>query len=176
MDQPVPMMGSGGANVIQQTKLIQGFQVLALAMSFARWPSGKGRRYSAEACLGLRKPRIEDVCMRVPGGSVLAYSGGPLLTLPVSPPPPLSLSPSCQFSCRLGRRMSEILVFLVVPAFRGAVALRHVSETVDTTHAALSRIDCHQQGTMVQIVERMQTMGDLRALQMQMQMQCACRS
>lgn len=170
MDQPVSMMASGGANVIQQTKLMQRFQVRMLAMSFVRWPSGTGRRYSADACPGLRKPRIEDICMRVPGGSVLGYPGGSLHILSIS------LSLSCQFFCGPGRRMSEILVFLVVPAFRGAVARRHVSETVNTTHAALSRIDCHQQGTMAQIVERLQSMGDLRALQVQMQMQCACRS
>lgn len=88
MDQPVSMMASGGANVIQQTKLIQGFQVLMLAMSFVCWPSGTGRRYSADACPGLRKPRIEGGCMRVPGGSVLGYPGGSLHTLSVS----LSLS------------------------------------------------------------------------------------
>ena len=63
---------------------------------------------------------------------------------------------------------------LFVPAIWDAVAPRHASETVNTTHAALSRIDFQQQGSRVQIVGRMQTMGDLRALQMQMQ--CACRS
>lgn len=67
---------------------------------------------------------------------------------------------------------------LFEPAIRGAVAPRHASETANTIHAAPSGLDCHRQGAVVQIAERVGTMGDRRALRMhmQMQMQCACRS
>lgn len=113
---------------------------------------------------GLRKSRIEDVCMRVPAGSLLGHPDGSRHTLK---------SALLRARETYGRR-SGLVGCVRLPG--GAVARRHVSETVNTDHENLSQTDCHQQGTMVQIVKRIQTKGDLHALQMQMQMQCACRS
>jgi hypothetical protein len=85
--------------------------------------------------------------MRSPGGSLLEYPHGSAHTL----------RPALVWA---RESIAKNLVILFTPTIRGAVAPRHDNETVNTTHAALSRVACHQQGSRAQIVEEMHAVGD----------------